>query len=53
MSKQFTAYVAARTIKGQSKTFSYAARDDLYTCDDDEYSIDTIAVKRGYDGWIE
>lgn len=34
MSKQFTAHIAARTIKGQTKTFSYPARDDIYTCDD-------------------
>ena len=35
MSKQFTAKVPARTIKGNGKTFSYAAREDVYTCDDD------------------
>lgn len=34
MSKQFTAHVPARTIKGQTKSFSYPARDDTYTCDD-------------------
>ena len=35
MSKQFTAHVPARTIKGNGKTFSYPARDDVFTCDDD------------------
>lgn len=34
MSKQFVARVPARTIKGQTKTFSYPAREDAYSCDD-------------------
>ena len=34
MSKQFTAHIPARTLKGQTKSFSYPARDDAYTCDD-------------------
>ena len=34
MSKQFIAHIPARTLKGQTKSFSYPARDDAYTCDD-------------------
>lgn len=34
MSKQFTAHIPARTVKGQTKSFSYAAREDTYSCDD-------------------
>jgi hypothetical protein len=32
--KQFTANIPARTIKGQSKVFTYSGRDDEYICDD-------------------
>lgn len=34
MSKQFTAMIPARTIKGQTKVFTYPAHNDIYTCDD-------------------
>ncbi len=32
--KQFIAHIPARTIKGQTKTFTYSAREDVYVCDD-------------------
>jgi len=34
MSKQFVAQMPARTIRGSTKTFTYQAREDVYTCDD-------------------
>lgn len=33
MTKTITANIPARTLKGQTKTFSYPARTQVFTCD--------------------
>lgn len=35
MTKIITAHIPARTVKGQTKTFRYQARTDVFTQDDD------------------
>jgi hypothetical protein len=43
MNKQFVAHIPARTIKGQSKVFTYPAREEEYACDDAGQWTGTIA----------